>query len=458
MQACLHSLHCFAAAAELSADCVLVCSCLPQCTSATAAFLATKTNKMSAVIQAALKREQRKKRQTEQKSRDDYAAQQKQEVEGANDEKREKYAGELGGDREGAAGAVRKKSAHTSQKALLEHWKAKEEGITKRALHRRDSVEGGIFPTAKLPPLVLEDTLKKKGKCTIMPNSNFRSFWDLGVVMLVLYNAFSLPWVVCFSIEESDLKKSFDNFVDVIFAMDIALNFFTAIEHGDSARTVTYNHKTIAWAYAKGWLVLDVLGVFPFDLLIPAGSSTVATVLPILKCFRLFRLSRLFKFLDKFHFFGHMMRMMRLLLFFILIAHWYACIFYLVGSSQGDEGWLSLNNLPIVDDPANNITATHKDTLYITSLYWTIVTFLTIGYGDIAFGSTADRIFAMGTMVTGALVYATIFGSVHAMLLGVDKSKEFNAKIKVQTAQTTHLLFGYLFCFLALPGDYSVFA
>mmetsp|Transcript_49835 Transcript_49835/g.97725 ORF Transcript_49835/g.97725 Transcript_49835/m.97725 type:complete len:164 (+) Transcript_49835:138-629(+) len=46
----------------------------------------------------------------------------------------------------------------------------------------------------------------------INPTGLFRSMWDMFVVVLVLYNAFFLPYFICFPVEEFTEQKNMDFF------------------------------------------------------------------------------------------------------------------------------------------------------------------------------------------------------------------------------------------------------
>ena len=44
--------------------------------------------------------------------------------------------------------------------------------------------------------------------------------------------------------------------------------------------------------------------------------------------------------------------------------------------------------------------------LYITSLYWAVITMLTVGYGDITPQTDKEKIFAIGTIILSCGVFA----------------------------------------------------
>ena len=70
----------------------------------------------------------------------------------------------------------------------------------------------------------------------------------------------------------------------------IRFNFFMEYQDKDTFELVR-NYKKIAKRYLKGWMTVDFISTFPFDILVP-GKGVFA------RLFRLGRLSKLVKVLD----------------------------------------------------------------------------------------------------------------------------------------------------------------
>lgn len=257
---------------------------------------------------------------------------------------------------------------------------------------------------------------KKRSDFILLPTGRVKPWWDLLVVLLVIYSAFSLPVILCFDLKNARIS-SWDVFVDVVFYLDVVFYFFTAY---DENGVTVYSRKKIALKYVKGWFTVDLIACLPWEQMAGAvtgqtGGGVLVSILRGCKALRLLRLSRLFKFLESHAMVSHAMRMIRMLFFFFLFAHWFGCLWFAIGAygsrhSNGLDGWMSALSPPL-DPDVNSF-----EELYVTSLYWVFTTWVTIGYGDIVPHTDLEKCFAMGTMVAGAVIYATIFGNVAILL------------------------------------------
>lgn len=100
------------------------------------------------------------------------------------------------------------------------------------------------------------------------------------------------------------------------------------------------------------------------------------------------------------------------MLSFCLVAHWMACIFYLIATGYDKyepHGWLQalgrtvgepykLKNGTDDVDPTTGPTIPSK---YVSALYYTLTSLTTIGFGNIAPNTTAEKLFGCITMLLG---------------------------------------------------------
>ena len=94
-----------------------------------------------------------------------------------------------------------------------------------------------------------------------MPNHHIKTFWNIVLILLLVYTATLMPFNICFIDNPSPSSVAFDNAVNILFGLDIFINFLSAIENSDG--TVITKPKLIAQEYAKSWLALDVSSVIP---------------------------------------------------------------------------------------------------------------------------------------------------------------------------------------------------
>lgn len=61
-----------------------------------------------------------------------------------------------------------------------------------------------------------------------MPDSKFKTFWNITVILLLLYTSTVVPFQVAFIDVDSDFSRIINYMIDLLFAMDIIVNFFSA--------------------------------------------------------------------------------------------------------------------------------------------------------------------------------------------------------------------------------------
>lgn len=136
------------------------------------------------------------------------------------------------------------------------------------------------------------------------------------------------------------------------------------------------------------------------------------TIAGILKTARLLRLLRVIRRIEQFAEYGAAVLLL-LMVTFSLVGHWLACIFYAIAywerpHLKGAIGWLdalaSQMNQPYIVNVTNS--GPSIKTKYITSLYFTFTSLTSIGFGNVAPNTNAEKIFAIFAMMLGCkLIY-----------------------------------------------------
>lgn len=130
--------------------------------------------------------------------------------------------------------AKRKKRVILAVLAVVKFWRIldhiKQYGTSSNlyniAFRSRKSVKKSIFPIAKNSTQV---KTKVQLRFLIHPNSLFLTFWNLFLFLFVLYAMSLMPYLAVFVEEVSPFQSAFEDMMDIVFLLDLLLNFFTAI-------------------------------------------------------------------------------------------------------------------------------------------------------------------------------------------------------------------------------------
>ncbi|XP_075947725.1 voltage-gated delayed rectifier potassium channel KCNH1 isoform X1 [Anarhichas minor] len=256
----------------------------------------------------------------------------------------------------------------------------------------------------------------------------FKTTWDWVILILTFYTAIMVPYNVSFKTKQNNVTwLVVDSIVDVIFLVDIVLNFHTTFV--GPAGEVISDPKLIRMNYVKTWFVIDLLSCLPYDVInaFENVDEGISSLFSSLKVVRLLRLGRVARKLDHYIEYGAAVLVL-LVCVFGLAAHWLACIWFSIGdyevidedtNSVRTDSWLFLLGETVGTPYRFNTSGLgrweggpSKDSVYITSLYFTMTSLTSIGFGNIAPNTDGEKIFAVAMMMIGSLLYATIFGNV----------------------------------------------
>ncbi|XP_031786202.1 potassium voltage-gated channel protein eag isoform X6 [Nasonia vitripennis] len=259
----------------------------------------------------------------------------------------------------------------------------------------------------------------------------FKAIWDWIILCLTFYTAIMVPYNVAFKNKTSEdvFLLVVDTIVDVIFFIDIVLNFHTTFV--GAGGEVVSDPKVIRMNYLKSWFIIDLLSCLPYDVFnaFDHDEDGIGSLFSALKVVRLLRLGRVVRKLDRYLEYGAAMLIL-LLCFYMLVAHWLACIWYSIGRSDADAGvqysWLwklaNVTQSPYSYLWTNASTAPElvagpsRRTMYVTALYFTMTCMTSVGFGNVAAETDNEKIFTICMMIIAALLYATIFGHVTTII------------------------------------------
>ncbi|PHT40385.1 Potassium channel KAT1 [Capsicum baccatum] len=267
----------------------------------------------------------------------------------------------------------------------------------------------GFFSSDLLPSLGTKINHETKlRKYIISPFDPCCRAWELFLLILVIYTAWITPFEIAFLIYKIDALVIFDNIVNCFFVIDIFLNFFVAYLDKDSNILVD-DHKKIAIRYISTWFIFDICSIIPFHdfLFIDHKESGVGfKLLSMLRLWRLRRVSALFARLEKdirFNYFWT--RYAKLISVTLFAVHCAGCVNYVIADRYPDtkKTWIGAANPNFKEDSLWD--------RYITSLYWSIVTLTTLGYGDLHAENPWEMLFDIFYMLFNLGLTSYIIGN-----------------------------------------------
>lgn len=218
------------------------------------------------------------------------------------------------------------------------------------------------------------------------------------------------------------------------FLIDIFVVFCSAFYNTEYV--IVEDRMQIATDYCKSWFLIDFISIFPVDQIFKEDSGQVNDLVRVSRLGRLYRLVRLFKlfrilkivkdrakilsYLNEFLKIGlGLERLFFFVIVFVIIIHVIACLWVITaqmadlvyGSDDGQtdvESWM---------DPYNTLT---NYALYLTSIYFSVTTITTVGYGDITGSNTLERGISVIVMLIGVISFSFATGALSSIMQNYD--------------------------------------
>lgn len=204
--------------------------------------------------------------------------------------------------------------------------------------------------------------------------------------------------------------------------IDLLIQFNVAYEKDG---VVIEDRRKIVYNYLSGSFLIDLVSAVPWDLLSTYSETFlyVHTVTVIIRLSRLRRMRSLQTQIEKLQYridnklIWVFMNVGKLFSILIMLAHWFACIWYLLGASTASDdpnaepNWFS----------TATIDRSSFSSCYLTSLYFCITTMITVGYGDVHAVNLQEKLFAIALMMTAWMVLLVISGVLTSTIVRYDE-------------------------------------
>uniref|UniRef100_A0A4W4GIG8 Cyclic nucleotide-binding domain-containing protein n=2 Tax=Electrophorus electricus TaxID=8005 RepID=A0A4W4GIG8_ELEEL len=289
-----------------------------------------------------------------------------------------------------------------------------------------------------------QERVKSAGFWIIHPYSDFRFYWDLIMLLLMVGNLIIIPvGITFFKDEHTPAWIVFNVLSDTFFLVDLVLNFRTGIVKEDSTEIIL-DPQQIKVKYLRSWFVVDFISSIPVDYIFlivetridsdfykTARALRIVRFTKILSLLRLLRLSRLIRYIHQWEEIFHMtydlasamVRIVNLIGMMLLLCHWDGCLQFLVPMLQDfpSDCWVSKNKM--VNDTWGQ--------QYSYALFKAMSHMLCIGYGMHPPVGMTDVWLTILSMIVGATCYAMFVGHATALIQSLDSSRrQYQEKYK----------------------------
>jgi len=267
-------------------------------------------------------------------------------------------------------------------------------------------------------------------------------WWDIVMMIALLFTALVTPLEVAF-LEGGTVDGLFiiNRVVDAAFIVDMVLNFRIAYQEPQSAGGGwVLNQPFIAAHYRRGWFAVDLASILPFWI-VPfvtndgeedSGSGDesssalgllrivrIVRLLRLLKLARVLKQSRLFKRLEtQMEVSYALIKLTQLTTALCLWSHWQACLWGLIIVFEGDDDFTWMKQFE-QDEHSHGQPFGPWDK-YVASLYFSLMTITSIGYGQMLPVNTFERLICTLLMFFSSTFWCYVIGTASGIAATLD--------------------------------------
>lgn len=257
------------------------------------------------------------------------------------------------------------------------------------------------------------------------PNSSFKHYWDILILLFVLYYALLIPLQLAYELRTS---VGLEIFIDFLFMFDIMVNFRTTFYDEDNQ--IVLDARVVARRYLRSWFGVDLVASMPYNLIffcVELSATSIAfnqDIFGVFKMPRLVRLTRLWSKVEQLSSAG-LLRVLLHITFFILGAHWVGCFWWMIGSaSYYDDDTHATTWLKRVPPGSTALSedagVTPLAQQWLSSFYWSLTTLMKSPW--VGPDTLGEKAYASVIVMMGACVFAILLGNVTAWVATHDKT------------------------------------
>ncbi|XP_042398205.1 potassium channel KOR1-like [Zingiber officinale] len=274
---------------------------------------------------------------------------------------------------------------------------------------------------------------KLSERFVIHPDNRWYHLWTQFILLWAVYSSFFTPMEFGFFRGLPTNLFVLDIAGQLAFFIDIFVQFRLAFRDSHTYRIIP-DPTDIALRYVKSSFVFDLLGCFPWDYIYKAsGNKEIIRYLLWIRLTRACRVTDFFQKLEKDIRINYLFtRIVKLLVVELYCTHTAACIFYYLATTlpESMEDYTWIGSLQMGGYKYSHFREIDLWRRYITSLYFAIVTMVTVGYGDIHAVNLREMIFIMVYVSFDMILGAYLLGNMAALIVKGSKTEKFRDKMK----------------------------
>mmetsp|Transcript_78041 Transcript_78041/g.226417 ORF Transcript_78041/g.226417 Transcript_78041/m.226417 type:complete len:927 (-) Transcript_78041:119-2899(-) len=282
------------------------------------------------------------------------------------------------------------------------------------------------------------------------PEAKVRFAWTLAGLVFIVYELYAIPVYLAFEVDPAGGFFVFVSIINLYFLMDIICQFFCC--YVNHKGVLVSSPKLVARKYLKSWFIPDIVAGIPWEWLSGDDSSVrqMTRSVRFIRAARMFRLARLIRImklrslferfetkLEASQIFTFVSGIGRIILLVFAILHWGACMWYAIGVASLNDShadgsaasWVAVHqgDYPYIGE--------HKWDHYVFSLYFSLTTMTTVGYGDITPTNFSEVSFAMVLLAVSSMVFAGLMGTLTDMIGALNSQRHELAERKMMLSR-----------------------